>query len=277
MMARSALKHLALAGMVGAGAVSGVKEAKAETVPWSSYTDIVPTTVPRGSSIGQPIPSIAYSSSSSVSAPNNFSAIYFLFYNGTHNPIGGFDVRNGVITSASFNGFGNWYGLDYGETANSAEGSNPQNRFEGYWEVFYDTRRLDGSTGSDGFFGRIEVDENGNFMYFVSSGEQLSNNEYEISNFTPFDINTPGTFTFTANIPSTLTPLGLSTEALSDGTNVVRFQIAVTNLASFRLECSDSLTNAAWASLGTFAATGAVTEVSDTNTVPSRFYRVVRP
>ena len=75
----------------------------------------------------------------------------------------------------------------------------------------------------------------------------------------------------------TLKPLGLSTEALSDGTNVVRFQIAVTNLASFRLECRDSLTNAAWASLGTFAATGAVTEVSDTNTVPSRFYRVVRP
>ena len=61
------------------------------------------------------------------------------------------------------------------------------------------------------------------------------------------------------------------------GTNVVRFRIAVTNLASFRLECRDSLTNAAWTSLGTISATGAVTEAADTNTAPARFYRVVSP
>lgn len=51
----------------------------------------------------------------------------------------------------------------------------------------------------------------------------------------------------------------------------------MTSLASFRLEFRDSLTNAAWASLGTFSATGAVTEVSDTNTAPARFYRAVSP
>jgi len=79
--------------------------------------------------------------------------------------------------------------------------------------------------------------------------------------------------------PSTgaLTALGLSALALPNGTNIVHFRIAVTNLASFRLECRDSLTNAAWTSLGTFSVTGAVTEVPDTNTAPARFYRAVSP
>ena len=64
---------------------------------------------------------------------------------------------------------------------------------------------------------------------------------------------------------------------MPNGTNVIHFRIAVTNLSSFRLECRDSLTNAAWSSLGTFSATGTVTEVSDTNTAPARFYRAVSP
>jgi hypothetical protein len=42
MMARSALKHLALAGMVGAGAVFGVKEAKAEPIEWGLLKILCP-------------------------------------------------------------------------------------------------------------------------------------------------------------------------------------------------------------------------------------------
>jgi len=139
-----------------------------------------------------------------------------------------------------------------------------------YWEAFID---LNGN----GIYGTYDPSTG---LFDPDVGEYI--NDIRVSNFQAFQTGAgtlsagdiSGWYTYTAPI---LTPLGLSTEALSDGTNVVRFQIAVTNLASFRLECRDSLMNAAWASLGTFAATGAVTEVADTNTVPSRFYRVVRP
>jgi hypothetical protein len=138
----------------------------------------------------------------------------------------------------------------------------------GYWEAFID---LNG----DGRYGTYDSSTG---LFIADPYERI--NDVQVSNFQGFQT---GAGTLSAGDISgwyrapTLKPLGVSTEALSDGTNVVRFQIAVTNLASFRLECRDSLTNAAWASLGTFAATGAVTEVADTNTVPSRFYRVVRP
>lgn len=138
-MASGLLKKVALAGMVGASAMFGANEVKAATVPWSSYTDLVPTISPdvEGNPFGgQSIPSITYSSPSSVSVSDNISAVYFLVDNGLHFPVGGFDVRNGVVTSASFNGFGNWYGLSFGETANSSEGSNPQNMFPGIGGFF---------------------------------------------------------------------------------------------------------------------------------------------
>lgn len=282
-MANGLLKKLGLAAAITGSALLDTKEVNAATVPWSSYTDIVPTLAPGGYGNpfeGQPISSINYSSSSSVSAPSNFSAIYFIIDGAFSTPVGGFDVRDGVITSASFNGFSTWYGLTSGDTANSAEGSNPQNRFGGYWEVFYDNRKADGSAGSDSVLGTFVTDDYGNFQYFLDRNEQLTDNQYDISNFTPYGAE-PGTFTFTANIPEpstgVLTTLGIAALALPSGANVVHFRIGVTNLSTFRVEYRNSLTNTAWSNLGTFSATGAVTEVADTNTVPMRFYRAVSP
>jgi len=280
MMARSALKHLALAGMVGAGAVSGVKEAEAEPIEWGSFEDLTWESCRQGNflhagnypeyggtSADYSANSIVFRDQDGNVLENNpkFSLVYIAYYDGGGSAIvGGLD-GSGTTASGWFNGNSTYFsGLEEGETANTPYSDN------GYWRAFID---LNGN----GKFGDYDFDTG---LFHPDVGEYIS--DLRVSNFQAFQTGAgtlsagdfSGWYTYTAPI---LTPLGLSTQALSDGTNVVRFQIAVTNLASFRLECRDSLTNAAWASLGTFAATGAVTEVSDTNTVPSRFYRVVRP
>jgi len=265
-MVNGLLKKLALAGMVGASVLLGARDVKAAPFLWDSYQDIVPTTNPNN---GNPISSVSYTSSSTVNAQNNFSAVYFILASTGPKPVGGFDVRNGQVTSSSFNSYGAYYGLWTDDTANSGDNANLQNHYPGYWEVFYDTN-------GNGNYGLADTSVAGAFL---DRNEAIG--DYDISQFTAFNPNAPGTFTFTANIPEpstgVLTALGLSALALPNGTNVIHFRIAVTNLSSFRLECRDSLTNAAWTSLGTFSATGAVTEVSDTNTAPARFYRAVSP
>jgi len=269
-MTRCALKRLALAGMVGAGAVSGVNEARAEPKPWGSFEDCVKyhnSDYPEygGQSTDYVANSVNFKDQDGNVIANNpvFSLVYVV-----NTPSGGWFIAGGL--DGSGNSASGWFnakspgfsGFVDGQTANYPFMDN------GYWEAFID---LNG----DGRYGTYDSSTG---LFIADPYERI--NDVQVSNFQGFQT---GAGTLSAGDISgwyrapTLKPLGVSTEALSDGTNVVRFQIAVTNLASFRLECRDSLTNAAWASLGTFAATGAVTEVADTNTVPSRFYRVVRP
>ena len=266
-MTRSALKRLALAGMVGAGAVSGVKVAKAEPVPWTSaYQNMFADS--------QMVDYTTTLNFNGGVSDRNISLIYYLDCGGdNYAPIAGFNVlagsnvANGKITRDDLT----YYGLLPGQSLNSDDAPS------GYWDVVFDYN----NNGNFGYLDGMYVIFHEPEEYLNNYGDLFSINVSGLPAFPVGDVpQSGGVINVYAPIgPSTgtLTPLGVSTEALSDGTNVVRFQIAVTNLASFRLECSDSLTNAAWASLGTFAATGAVTEVSDTNTVPSRFYRVVRP
>ncbi len=239
-----------------------------------SFEDIVPNASqsnPQGQSVTYVAHSITFRDQNGNIIVDNpaFSLVYFM----------GIDLGGGYVSYAAVGGLDgsggsasgyfnvddeNYWGFVAGQTANYPFADN------GRWEAFVD---LNGN----GNYGTYDPETG---LLIAESGERIG--DVCVSNFQAFQTGAgtlsagdfSGWYTYTAPI---LTPLGLSTEALSDGTNVVRFQIAVTNLASFRLECRDSLTNAAWASLGTFAATGAVTEVSDTNTVPSRFYRVVRP
>jgi hypothetical protein len=265
------LKKLVLGAAIAGSAMFVAKEARAEAVPWSSYTDIVPASNPNN---GNPISSVSYTSSSSIGATNNLSAVYFIVTSlGLAKPVGGFDMRNGQVTSCSFNGYGAYYGLWAGDTANSAEGSNPQNHYPGgYWEVFYDSN-------NDGSLGTIETDEFGNFQYFLNGAEQLADNQYSISNFTAFDINNPGSFTFSTTILGTpsLAIEGLNTSAIAGGTNLVTLSVSVSNAVTFRVEFKTSLTNVTWQSLGTYSRTGDVMSVTDTNTAPQCFYRVVTP
>lgn len=236
--------------MVGASAMFGAKEARAAPVNWNSFSEIVGSIPAEYSQ--------TYTSTTSSSLPNQCAGILYWAHPTLGNvAIGGFDLLNGNVTLSYFGNVGEVY------TANTGAGANPNYS----WAVFYDANN-DGNLGlRDG-------------SAILDGSERLDSSQYDISGFTPFGTQ-PGTFTFTANIPEpstgVLTALGLSALALPNGTNVIHFRIAVTSLASFRLEFRDSLTNAAWASLGTFSATGAVTEVSDTNTAPARFYRAVSP
>jgi len=249
-MTNGLLKKLALAGMVGVSAMFGAKEAKAAPVNWSSFSEVVGS-IPEGYYQN-------YTSSNSSSLPNQCSGIlYFVDSELGSIAIGGFDLSNGQVTQSYFGDVGEAY------VVNTGAGANPNY----FWEVYYDSN-------GDGILGTQE----GGFVY--NRGEKLDLSQYDISGFSPFGSQNPGSFTFNY-VPepstSTLLSVGASALALPNGTNVIHFKVAVTNLASFRLECRDSLTNATWTSLGTFSATGAVTEVSDTNTAPARFYRAVSP
>jgi hypothetical protein len=185
----------------------GANEAKAAPFLWSSYQDIVPTTNP---SNGNPISSTSYTSSSTVGAPNNLSAVYFIVTSlGLAKPVGGFDVRNGQVSSSSFNSYGAYYGLWEGDTANSAEGSNTQNHYPGgYWEVFYDK---DGN----GNYGLADNEIGG---VFLDGSESVSSSNYNVSNFSAYNPLASGTFDFSTTVPepttSALLALGLSAVAL---------------------------------------------------------------
>jgi len=70
---------------------------------------------------------------------------------------------------------------------------------------------------------------------------------------------------------------GLNMASLGGGTNQLTLSVVVSNAATFSVTYKNSLTNAAWESLGTYSKTGAVTVITDTNSVPQRFYKVVTP
>ena len=60
-------------------------------------------------------------------------------------------------------------------------------------------------------------------------------------------------------------------------TNVVRLAAETAGRRQFRVQFADAPGVTNWADLRVCASTGAVTEVWETNTVPTRFYRVVSP
>ncbi|HOR79309.1 MAG TPA: hypothetical protein PLG04_11080 [Anaerolineaceae bacterium] len=134
MMTRSALKHLALAGMVGAGAVSGVKEAKAEPKPWNSISDLTydARIYQDGDAADYVANSITFKDQNGNVIANNprFSLVYIANYpNGSSAIAGGLD---GFGSSASgwFNQRSIYdHGLMIGQTANYPSAGN------GYWEV----------------------------------------------------------------------------------------------------------------------------------------------
>jgi hypothetical protein len=88
--------------------------------------------------------------------------------------------------------------------------------------------------------------------------------------------------TIPAQIPS-YEPLvtGLVVRALAasalGATNLVTFSVDTVGRRQFRVQDTDSLFTTNWCDLLVCASTGAVTRVTDTNTVPTRFYRVVSP
>lgn len=279
-MQEKSRKNLTLSVVIGFVFVFFPVEAQSGTIFWSSYTDIVPTNAPAGTNVGKPITNIVYASSSVIGPKNKMTGIYFVYSSGG-NPYasGGFDAVNGQIIKASFNGWSTWYGLKSGQTANS-DSLPLASDAKGYWVFFYDDKKADGSPGPDDVLGTIEIDANGNFLYFMGGNEQVESSKATVSGFTPYGTKSPGTFSFATSLaPET------STSALTDivltnlggGTNQVTFSVAVSNAVTFSINYKNSLTNATWESLGTYSKTGAVTGISDTNSAPQRFYRVVTP
>lgn len=272
LMVGGLVKKIALAGMVGASAMFGAKEVEAVPIPWNSISDITydARIYPDGNAADYVSGSITFRDENGNVIANNpsFSLVYIV-----NTPSGSSGIAGGL------DGFGSsasgWFnqrspydiGLVLGQTANQTE----ENMDDGYWEAFID---LNG----DGRYGTYDSSTG---LFIADPGERI--HDFRVSNFQGFQTGagslSAGDFSgwyYAIPEPSSALLLALGAGAL-DGTNIIRLQIAVTNLSSFRLECRDSLTNTVWASLGTFAATGAVTEVSDTNTVPTRFYRVVSP
>ncbi len=191
-MVNGLLKKIALGTAIAGSALFGAKEVKAAPVDWNSFTDIVqiPTEFRQ-----------TYTSTSTTTSPNNFSGIYFMVTSiGTHLAVGGFDIKNGQITQSYFGNIGEAY------TANSALNSNPSNSLEGYWRVFYDSN-------NDNSLGIWNTDG-----YFENFDEQRVDSEYDISNFTPFNISNPGTFDFSTTVPEPTTggllALGIAALAL---------------------------------------------------------------
>lgn len=269
-MANGLLKKIALAGMVGAGAMFGAREAKAVPIAWNSFEDVVLNANDfGGQTANYTANSIAFRDQNGNVLANNpmFSLVYIVnFSDGSSIEAGGLD-GSGNSATGWFNSNYNFPGMATGQTANYPNADN------GYWEALIDVN-------GNGSFGTYDSETG---LFVSEPGERINN--LHVSNFQGFQTGV-GTLSagdisgwYTIPEPSSLTLLGVGAAALAlpNGTNVIHFRIAVTNLSSFRLECRDSLTNAAWTSLGTFSATGAVTEVSDTNTVPARFYRAVSP
>ena len=274
-MTNGALIRLVLAGMIGVSVLFGAKEAKATPVTWDQVTNVVRNAKSYG------YPSTDYSSGSvtfsdglggaTINSNPKFSMIYYAnFGTAGYRAVGGLD---GVGTTAS--GFmnankpapGAIRGLITGQTANYPFAD------DGYWLMFVDVNG-DGNYGTyDPAIGLFDYDE----------GEMT--NDARVSNFQGFQTDAgtlsagdiSGWYTVPEVPTGVLTALGLSAFAFQNGTNVIHFQIAVTNLTSFRVEYRENLTNTAWSNLGTYSATGAITVVTDTNTVPLRFYRVVSP
>ncbi len=240
------LKKIALGTAIAGSALFNRLEAA--PVNWSSFSEIVGTIPVQFKQ--------EYRSTTSSSLPEKISGIlYFKHPTLGDKAIGGFDLQNGQVSLSYFGSTGEAY------VANTGVGADSDYN----WKVFRDI--------GNGDYGTREGTS------ILDYTELLDPSKYTISGFSPYGSQNPGTFTFTTTIsaPSTSALTALSMTTLGGGTNQVTFSVAVSNAVLFSINYKNSLTNATWESLGSYSKTGAVTAISDTNSVPQRFYRVVIP
>jgi hypothetical protein len=205
-----------------------------------------------------------YTSPSSNSLPHICSGI--LYYNapdlGTI-PIGGFDLANGFVSYSYFLKPAEAY------TANTGEGTNPSNIGVYSWEVYYDYNN-EGTLGTqtDGTI--------------VNRAKLLDATKYSITNFTLCDQpQPPGTFEFQMIDPTVFLHIGAIDVNRVGTTNLVTLSVstAATAQGVLSLQYKDALTNSTWQFLSSHAipSLGAIVPVTETNAVPSRFYRALAP
>jgi len=82
-------------------------------------------------------------------------------------------------------------------------------------------------------------------------------------------------------LPQASLALGAPVVSRAGAANACELSVWSVGLTFFRLEAGEAAGDApsglAWSPLGTFAATGLVTRVVDTNTAPARLYRAAAP
>jgi|GEM_PF-1598961 len=265
--------RVALAWIGVVCAVFCVSETKATPVDWTSMSQIVPWYSEEDN--------VRYTTAVTLNgqASNRNTALVFYKYfsqnGGYYYAVGGFDVVAGATQANGWilrdTGYGD--GLTTGESLNT--GSAP----DGYWDVVYDYN-------NNGRFGKIDDVTGVPFSYEPQES---------ISNMGGFSINVSGLPAFPPDNtsqsgglieihsgvvvpePSTSALAALGVTALGGGTNQLTLSVAVSNAVTFSVTYKNSLTNATWENLGSYSKTGAVTVITDTNSVPQRFYRVVAP
>ena len=230
-MTNGVLKRLAWAGMVGAGALFGAKEVRATPVELHSFTQVAGENDFGGQRVNYSSGSISFRDQADHLIQNNhsFSFVYFASlpeYDGIHMAVGGLD-GSGRSAAGWFFGAGSNYGvgLNVGQTVNYPFADN------GYWRMFVDVN-------GDRNFGTYDSDTG---LFDFDEGEMIS--DISVSNSQGFQTGVgtisagdiSGWYTIPASSAGALKALGLSALALPSGTNVVHFQIAVTNLTSFRV------------------------------------------
>lgn len=265
------LKKLALPGMIAVSALFGAKALEATPVEWGSFEDITLNNTHYGGYIASyAANTVSFKDQSGNMIQSNpaFSLVYLLDIGGANVPVGGLD---GSARSAHgwFNAEDgvNWYGLLNGQTANQTEGSMDN----GYWRMFVDVN-------GNGKYGTYD---SANGIFIPEEGEEIS--DVRVANFQGFQTGA-GTLSagdisgwYMAPQASTSALAALGVTALGGGTNKLTLSVAVSNAATFSVTYKNSLTNATWENLGSYSKTGAVTVITDTNSVPQRFYRVVAP
>lgn len=202
-----------------------------------------------------------YTSPSTNSAPYICSGI--LYYNHPSYgmiPIGGFDISNGFVINSYFAYVGEAY------TANTGAGTNPGNIGYYAWEVYYDYNG-EGTLGtqSEG--------------YIENRAKLLDASKYSITNFMPYG--TSATFKFHMSDPTVVLPIVAIDVNRGATTNLINLSVKTSGTfeGALSLQYKDSLTNTTWSfhSIHDIPVYGAVVPVTDTNTVPSRFYQAVVP
>lgn len=209
-MANGLLKKLAFAGIVGASAIFGAKEARAVPISWSSMEDIFydASVYPDGASANYIASSINFRDQNGNVIVNNpnFSLVYIVNYSDGSSAIAGGLDGSGNFASGWFNQQGEYdTGLTIGQTANYTEG----NVDNGIWKMFVDTN-------GDGDFGTYD---SSNGLFIPDGGEMINNSR--VANFQGFQTGV-GTLLagdisgwYSVPEPSSLTLLSVGVAALA--------------------------------------------------------------